>query len=299
MNRFQLMTTVILLGFATAACSPADDGGEAEAPAEPVATAEPDAEPAATTEPAAQEAAAAAGEASEAQEISGAILAAVANPARGDEVRARDAGRKPAEVLAFFGVEPGMTVLDVAAGGGYYTEILDGLVGAEGKVIAQNSTGDFYEKFIKARFEPLVARLANTEPYLGSLEDFEVADNSIDAAFIILIFHHMHYNAEQGDVLPEGSKANLARILAALKPGGVLGIIEHAAPDGTSRAASAPLHRVDDATTKADVTGAGFELVAESDILHVATDDRAVYWRDTPHQGKTWRLVHKYIKPAG
>lgn len=286
MNRFQLVTTVILLGFAAAACSPADDGGEAEAPAEP----------AATTEPAADEAAAAAGEA---QAISGAILAAVANPARGDEARARDAGRKPAEVLAFFGVEPGMTVLDVAAGGGYYTEILAGVVGAGGKVIAQNSPGDFYEKFIKARFEPLVAGLANTEPYLGPLGDLEVEDNSIDAAFIFLIFHHMHYDAEQGEALPESSRATLAKILAALKPGGVLGIIEHAAPDGTSRAASAPLHRVDDATTRADITGAGFELAAESDILHVATDDRAVYWRDTPHQGKTWRLVHKYIKPAG
>ena len=293
MNRFQLVTTVILLGFAAAACSPADDGGEAEA------TAEPAAEATAPVEPAADEAAAAVTEAGGAAAISEAILAAVANPARGEEARARDAGRKPGEVLAFFGIEPGMTVLEVAAGGGYYTEILDGVVGAGGKVIAHNSPGDFYEKFIQARFEPLVAGLANTEPYLGTLEDFEAEDNSLDAAFIILIFHHMHYDAEQGDVLPEGSRATLAKILAALKPGGVLGIIEHAAPDGTSRAASASLHRVDDATTKADVTGAGFELAAQSDILHVATDDRAVYWRDTPHQGKTWRLVHKYIKPAG
>lgn len=289
MNRFQLVTTVILLGFAAAACSPADDGGEAEAPAGPSATAE----------PAADEAAGTVDEASETEAISEAILAAVANPARGDEARARDAGRKPADVLAFFGVEPGMTVLDVAAGGGYYTEILDGVVGAGGKVIAQNGTGEFYEKFIKDRFEPLVARLANTEAHLGPLADLEVADNSIDAAFIFLIFHHMHHDAEQGEVFPEGSKANLAKILAVLKPGGVLGIIEHAAPDGTGRAASAALHRVDDATTRADITGAGFELAAESDILHVATDDRAVYWRGTPHQGKTWRLVHKYVKPAG
>ena len=281
MTRFPFILGLAIGGLVLAGCSPADNGEEAAAEAEAPAT----------------EAAAPAAEAEDST-ISAAIRAAVANPARPDAARARDEGRMPAEILAFYGIEPGMTVLEIGAGGGYYTEILDGVVGPSGKVIAQNSPGEFYDTRIKPTFEPLVERLPNTDGFVGSLAEFDGADGSVDAVFIVLIYHHMHFNADEGEVLPERSREILGKIRALLKPGGILAIIEHAAPDGTSREASAPLHRVDDATTRADITGLGFELAAESDLLHFATDDRAVYWRGTEYQGKTWRLVHKYVKPT-
>lgn len=225
------------------------------------------------------------------------IQAAIDNPARGAESRARDAGRMPAPVLGFLGAASGMTVLDVGAGGGYYTEILSAVVGPKGKVIAHNTPSDYYENYVKATFEPLAERLANVEPRIGGLAEIALDDNSLDMVLIALVYHHMHYNPPDGEVLPGYTKQALGKVLAALKTGGVLGVIEHAAPDGTNRADSAALHRVDEATTATDFASLGFRLADKSRLLQVKTDDRTIYWYQTPHQGKTWRLLHKYIKP--
>jgi len=232
----------------------------------------------------------------QAADIPAAVQRAVDDPGRPAAARARDAGRKPAEILTFFGIHPGMRVLEVGAGGGYYTEILSNLLGDNGEVIAQNS--QFIYDRVEKTVAPLYAARKNIRPYVGSLVDLDLPDNSLDAALIILIFHHMHFDADHPNQLPERTKAVLQNIRRWLKPGGVLGVIEHAALPGTSRAASAPLHRVDEQTTIADITGQGFVLAATSDILQVASDDRSVYWRNTPHRGKTWRFVHKYVKPA-
>ncbi|NOX94203.1 MAG: methyltransferase, partial [Alphaproteobacteria bacterium] len=76
-----------------------------------------------------------------ASEIPVNIQAGVDNPNRTEENRARDNDRKPGEVLAFYGVSEGMTVVDIASGGGYFTEILSGAVGPDGQVRAQNRAG--------------------------------------------------------------------------------------------------------------------------------------------------------------
>lgn len=287
MNRLYLFASLFASALIVAACSPSSDEGETSEATE-------------ATEAAAEamDDGAASG-ASEAVAEMSSIDAAVNSPARPDAARGRDEGRKPAEVLAFYGVEPGMALFEFGAGGGYYTEILSVAVGPEGKVIAQNSPGDFYENRIKANFEPLTARLPNVEPYIKASADFDVADNSLDGAFIILIYHHMHYNAEQGEVLPESSREILGKLLTALKPGGFLGVIEHAAPDDATRESSAPLHRVPPGMAKADITGLGYEFAGESDLLLNSEDDRSVYWRGSPYQGKTARFVHKYVKPTG
>ena len=71
-----------------------------------------------------------------------AVQAALAHPARPAADVQRDTNRKPDEVLSFFGIEPGQEVLEVFSGGGYYTQILDALVGPDGKVIAHNNAGE-------------------------------------------------------------------------------------------------------------------------------------------------------------
>jgi len=224
------------------------------------------------------------------------LRAAVDNPARSDDARARDQGRLPVKVLAVYGVRPGMTVLEVGAGGGYYTEILSAALGPDGKVIAQNTPSDYYKNYVASTFEPLAERLENVEPFVGAVNDLTLPDGSVDLVLVFLVYHHMYYTETEGENLPIATQKSLARIMAALKPGGILAVIEHAAPNGSSRSESAAIHRVDEATTVADITGAGFSLVDKSRVLQVKTDDRSVYWYDTPHQGKTWRLMHKYIK---
>ncbi len=171
------------------------------------------------------------------------LRAAVGNPERSDAARARDEGRLPVKVLSTFGVSPGMTVLEVGAGRGYYTEILSGAVGPSGKVIAHNTPSGYYKNYISATFEPLAERLPNVEARVGDLSSLDLPDNSVDLVMIFLIYHHMHYAKDEGEALPIETQRSLAELRAALKPGGVLAVIEHAAPDGSSRAHSAALWR--------------------------------------------------------
>jgi predicted methyltransferase len=216
----------------------------------------------------------------------------VNNPARSDEVKARDEGRKPAQILNFYGIKPGMTVLDYAASSGYYTEIFSYAVGEKGKVYAQNRPTSGSNESLKM----LAAKLPNTEAVLVAGTELDLPENSVDAAFITLIFHHMHFDKSSPDALPANTIKTLANIRKSLKPGGVLAIIEHAALDGTSRADSAALHRIDEATTIADITAQGFTLAGTSKVLHYKNDDRSKNFRQGGKRDTSWRLVHKYTK---
>ena len=221
---------------------------------------------------------------------------AVAAMARPAEDRARDAGRKPGEILEFFGVSDGQTVVDIASGGGYYTRMVADIVGADGKVIAQNNARRVDEERMAelvAMYEPY----GNVEVDLNPTAQLEMPDNSVDAVLLFLIVHHWHFNAEQGEVVPSSSVANYANVLRMLKPGGTFAIIEHLAPEGLSREASAALHRIPAATATSDITDAGFVLSAESDLLaNHPEDDITIYWRDQTPSGQTQRIVHKYTK---
>jgi len=216
---------------------------------------------------------------------------AMNNASRSTEVKARDAGRKPADILNFYGIKPGMTVLDFAAGGGYYTEILSYAVGEKGKVYAQNNP-----RRSNDTLKSILAKLPNAEGMFVPGVEMELAENSMDAVFITLIFHHMHYNKETPEVLPERSIQVLNKIHKGLKPGGVLAIIEHAALKGTNRADSASLHRIEEDTTIADITAQGFTFAGSSDLLHFKDDDRSKHFRQGGKRDTSWRLVHKYIK---
>ena len=225
------------------------------------------------------------------------IAAAIADPDRPAEERARDAGRKPAAVLAFFGIRPGMRVYEIAGGGGYYTRLLSRVVGPEGHVVVQNS-----ERFwprLKDRVEPLYAALGNVEPFIGDPADYEGEPGSFDVVYVSLIWHHMHYDPDDGEVLPARTVRFLETARRLLKPGGVLAIIEHEAAEGTTRAESAGWHRVPKAMTIADVTAHGFDYVGESDVLANPDDDLRNYWREAlPERDSSQRFVLEFVKPA-
>ena len=113
--------------------------------------------------------------------------------ARSPEDQVRDAGRKPAEVLAWLGIGPGMTVMDLVASGGWYTEVLSIAVGPEGVVYAQNPPmifnfrDGFYDKALSARLAD--DRLANVVRLDRDLPDTGLQPGSLDAAITALNFH--------------------------------------------------------------------------------------------------------------
>ena len=116
---------------------------------------------------------------------------------------------------------------------------------------------------------------------------------------IILIIHHWHYNAEEGETIPAGTIAIYNNILRMLKPGGVLGIVEHRAANEMSRQASAANHRIPSSVAKADITSVGFILDGESNLLaDHPEDDTTIIWRNNTARGMTQRIVQRYLKPS-
>ena len=220
--------------------------------------------------------------------------AIAALPNRSAEDAARDAGRKPAEVLAFVGLAPGMTVLDQFASGGWYTEVISAGVGPTGRVIAQNAPrmlemrDGAYEKAIAARLAD--GRLANVERLDKDLGALNLPPESLDMAFTALNFHDLYYLMS-----PEVAAAALDEVHAALKPGGVFGIVDHyGAPDGDN----AKLHRIDPTIVRDMARQAGFVVEAESSVLHDDGDDLTTMVFDPAIRGKTHRFVLRLRKPA-
>ena len=220
------------------------------------------------------------------------LAAQLAKESRAAEDRARDAGRKPAEVVAFLGIGEGMTVVDLIAAGGYYTEVLSYAVGAGGKVYAQNTAFALQIRDganDRAMAERLAdGRLPNVERLDREISALELEPGSIDAAVTALNFH---------DVLNGGGKDAAAGFLATihtfLRPGGVLGVIDHAGNAGTDLEA---LHRMQEKDARALAEAAGFEIES-SELLRNPADDRTLYVFDPAIRGKTDRFLLKLRKP--
>lgn len=234
-----------------------------------------------------------------ASDIPANIKAGIDNPGRSEENRARDGDRKPGKVLAFFGVEEGMNVVDLASGGGYFTEIIAGAVGPEGSVSAQNTAGERFDQrrtALEAQYAPFGnITLDAVEP--GAALPYE--DGSADLVLLSLIIHHLHYAEDSGEAMPARSAEIYADIMRVLKPGGIFAIIEHKASDDASRAESASWHRISEPVLKADVTSAGFAFDGSADKIHFNPDDDLKNnWTQTGLRGKTTRLVHRYRKPT-
>lgn len=206
--------------------------------------------------------------------------------------KARDAGRRPAAVVEFLGVEPGMTVVDLLAAGGYYTEVLSEAVGPDGRVYAQNTKfmltfrDGVNEKAMTARLAD--DRLPNVERLDREIEDLGLAEGSIDVVLTALNFHDV-YNGSG----PEAAQGLLRVIHAVLASDGVLGIVDHAGKPGTD---NEKLHRIDEALVVAAAIQAGFIVEATSDVLRHPEDDRTRFVFAEGLRGGTDRFVLKLRK---
>ncbi len=223
--------------------------------------------------------------------------AAVASETRPEADRDRDAGRKPETVLEFFGIQPGDTVLEMWAGGGYYTELLAHVVGESGKVIAHANTpilGFVGEAHTNRHADN---RLPNTEILLAENNELALEANSFDAVTIILNYHDLYWSSEEYGWDQIDVPAFLAELYKGIKPGGSLGIVDHQAVSGSPAETGSTLHRIDSAIVIAELEVAGFVLDGESDALANPEDDHTKGVFDPEIRGKTDRYVLRFRKP--
>ncbi len=218
----------------------------------------------------------------------------LASEHRAESDRARDEGRRPADVVAFLGIEPGMRVIDLIAAGGYYTEVLSLAVGEDGHVVAQNSPAVLEmrdganEKAISARLAD--NRLANVSRMNKGIADLLPEDGPFDAAITALNFHDI-YNRQGA----EATVGALHLIAGILRPGAVLGIIDHVGEAGTDNAA---LHRIEIVHVLETIEAAGLMVESDSDLLRNEADDHSLIVFDDSVRGKTDRFLLKIRTPT-
>lgn len=223
--------------------------------------------------------------------------AALAEPGRLAKDRERDAARKPDQVFKFWGVKPGMAVLDVIAGGGYMTEYASWLVGPGGRVTAFNPSAfkDFTKEDVAARYTP--GRLGNVSQLWQDMNSFSVPAGGYDAAIMVQNYHDVYWvDPKYGWTKVDGPKL-LATIKAALKPGGVFGVVDHSAKPGSGTAAAQELHRIEKAALIKDLQAAGFVLEGESPVLANPDDDLTKSVFDKSIRGSTDQFVLRFRKP--
>ena len=220
------------------------------------------------------------------------IIAAVGNPARPDADKARDAARKPHEVMRLARVRSGDKVADFGAGGGYYTRLLSGAVGEAGQVTA------FNPNWVMERFPQLndaMAALtadpafANVRAAQARMDAPAFAPNSLDSVFIVLLYHDAFWNGIDAE------KMNQA-IFDSLRPGGRYVVIDHSAEAGSGARDVESLHRIDGDLVLQQVKAAGFALDSTGDFLRNPDDPRTggVFGN---LRGKTDRFVYVFRKP--
>jgi predicted methyltransferase len=214
---------------------------------------------------------------------------ALAAPERSAENKARDADRKPIETVQFFGIKSGDTVVDMIAVGGWFTEVLSAAVGPRGHVYSQNPPfvpeTDAGKAFIK--------RLGNAEEVRVPLADAGIVGKA-DAVVTAMNLHDI-YNGFNGQPAGEPAAVDfLKAIYAGLKPGGVLGLIDHVGVAGQD---NAKLHRMLPQQARDAITKAGFTIEAESKLLANPADDHTKGVFDPAIRGKTDQFMFRARKP--
>lgn len=213
---------------------------------------------------------------------------AVADAARPEADKARDADRKPAEMLAFAQVRPGMKVVELAPGGGYFTRLLSLSVGNAGKIYA-----------VSSRPLPWLGEWTAAHPNVtlqaGTPTD-PLSPEPVDLVWTTQNYHDFK-NRPADASGKDGAALYNAAAFAALKPGGIYLIGDHEAAPGSGTSQTATLHRIESAAVVREVEAAGFKLEARSDILKHPADDHTGKVFDSGIRGKTDQFVLRFRKP--
>lgn len=226
------------------------------------------------------------------------VAAAVANSSARTEANLKlDEGRKPAELLNFLGLERGMRVIDMFGLNRYWAEIIAPAIGPEGQLIVWQPT-QFMNDKRKAEFDAFAAKAGNVALITTPFETPMIGTNAYDFMIMNLDYHDVYWQSTERKIPRMEPDAWLARLFAAMKPGAVVGIVDHAAnPGGDTREVVEKLHRIDPAVVRADFERAGFVLEGESPLLRNPADDRSLLVFDDKIRGRTDRFVFKFRKP--
>ena len=207
-----------------------------------------------------------------------------------------DESRKPAEILQFFGLRKGMQVLDVFGANKYWSEIMAPVVGSAGHVTVWEPT-QFLSDKNRGPFEEFAAKAKNVSMIASPFEAPDLPKGKFDFAIINLDYHDTYWENADRKVVRQDPNAWLKRLNAAMKPGGVVGVVDHVAnPNSDTRGTVDKLHRIDPNVIKADFKRAGFVLVGTSNILRNPADDHSLLVFDPKIRGKTDRAVFKFKK---
>jgi predicted methyltransferase len=219
-------------------------------------------------------------------------------PERSNEDLARDARDKTEQIIAFAGITPGMHVADLLAGGGYWSDWLRETVGSDGHVLLYNNPQ--YAKFAREDLAERVAsgRLEGVEQRVAPIEAMALGEATFDRIVMVMALHDLYWVDESAGWPAIDHESALKQVVAALKPGGALLVIDHAAFAGSGTDAVNSLHRIDEAFVRRTLERHGLLFEAESTLLRNAADKRSKGVFDPKVKGKTDRFVHLYRKPA-
>lgn len=223
------------------------------------------------------------------------ITAAVADSARPDADRARDAERKPAETLEFAGVKTGDVVVELAPGQGYYTRLLSAAVGPKGKVYAVMSPPK-PDAPPNAPVPGAAVRAIAADAHYGNITvsaqryaELAVPEKA-DLVWTTQNYHDFH-NLANTDI----AAINKA-VAGVLKSGGTYFVLDHAAQAGSGARDTNTLHRIDKATVIKEVEAAGFKLAGESSLLANKDDPHTAKVFDPEIRGHTDQFLLRFTK---
>ncbi len=209
-----------------------------------------------------------------------------------------DESRKPAEILQFFGLQRGMNVIDMFGANLYWTEIMAPAVGPYGSVVVWQPT-QFLNDKRRTGFAEFAARQQNVALISSPFENPLLGTNRYDFLIMNLDYHDTYWQNPDRKIPRMDPDQWLKSVYAAMKPGAVLGIIDHiASPNDDARATVEKYHRIDPAVVKADFERAGFVLEESSETLRNPADKHDLNVFDEAIRGKTDRFVFRFRKPA-
>ena len=223
-----------------------------------------------------------------------AIAAAILDTSRPAEDTARDAARKPALLLSFAGVKPGMLVGEMFPGGGYFTRLLSTTVGPNGRVIALVPADTAARN--PRQIDPVRAIAAM--PTYSNVTVETPNGTPTPSILVDLIWTTENYHDIHAFSGAEAAATVNKAVFGALKPGGVYLVADHSAQAGSGTRDCKTLHRIDIATVKQEVLAAGFVLDGESDMLANAADARTLLVFDPAIRGHTDQFVLRFRKPG-
>lgn len=218
------------------------------------------------------------------------LQALLSSAERAEADRGRDQRDKAGELLALLNLKDGDQVLDVFAGGGYWSELFAAAVGDQGQVLVHNNAA--YKKFVgpnvHLRFQ--AKPLPQVQLYDREVADLGLAAASQDLIFMSLSFHDLYFvDPDSWPAIDEA--AFIGQLKAALKPGGRLVIVDHEALAGTGASAAQTLHRIDRQFVIDRMAHYGLTLQLQSGLLENQTDDLSKSVFDPAVRGKTRRFV--------